>query len=37
MSNIILIGAPVDEGGSRLGCIMGPAAYRVAGLATAIA
>lgn len=29
----ILIGAPVDEGQRRPGCLMGPAAYRVAGLA----
>lgn len=28
----ILIGAPVDEGQRRPGCLMGPAAYRVAGL-----
>lgn len=32
----ILIGAPVDSGQKRAGCLMGPAAYRVAGLATAI-
>jgi arginase len=29
----ILIGAPVDTGKRRLGCLMGPDAYRVAGLA----
>lgn len=29
----ILIGAPIDEGQRRAGCLMGPAAYRVAGLA----
>ncbi|RUS60577.1 arginase [Pseudorhodobacter sp. E13] len=29
----ILIGAPIDEGQRRPGCLMGPAAYRVAGLA----
>ncbi|MFD1883176.1 arginase [Paracoccus pacificus] len=29
----ILLGAPVDEGQRRPGCLMGPAAYRVAGLA----
>lgn len=29
----ILIGAPVDSGQKRPGCLMGPAAYRVAGLA----
>ncbi|WP_128254194.1 arginase [Falsirhodobacter deserti] len=28
----ILIGAPVDSGQRRAGCLMGPAAYRVAGL-----
>jgi arginase len=37
MANTILIGAPIDEGQRNLGCIMGPAAYRVAGLARAIA
>ncbi len=37
MPEIILIGAPIDEGQRRLGCVMGPAAYRVAGLASAIA
>ena len=37
MSNVILIGAPIDEGQRRLGCVMGPAAYRVAGLGAAIA
>ena len=31
-----LIGAPVDEGQKRAGCVMGPAAYRVAGIAAAI-
>ncbi len=36
MPNCILIGAPIDEGQRRPGCVMGPAAYRVAGLATAI-
>lgn len=34
--DITLIGAPVDEGQRRAGCLMGPAAYRVAGLASAI-
>ena len=29
----ILIGAPIDEGQRVAGCLMGPAAYRVAGLA----
>lgn len=33
MTHCILIGAPVDEGQRRAGCLMGPAAYRVAGLA----
>lgn len=32
-----LIGAPVDEGQKRAGCVMGPQAYRVAGIAAAIA
>ena len=29
----ILIGAPIDAGQQRAGCLMGPTAYRVAGLA----
>jgi arginase len=33
----ILIGAPVDSGKRRAGCLMGPDAYRTAGLATALA
>ena len=33
MTHCILIGAPVDSGQSRPGCLMGPAAYRVARLA----
>jgi arginase len=37
MPNTILIGAPIDEGQRRAGCVMGPTAYRVAGLASAIA
>ena len=37
MPNTILIGAPIDEGQRRAGCVMGPTAYRVAGLAAAIA
>ncbi|VDC31613.1 arginase [Pseudogemmobacter humi] len=37
MTRIILIGAPVDSGQRRAGCLMGPAAYRVAGLAREIA
>lgn len=32
-----LIGVPLQEGASRLGCEMGPSALRVAGLATALA
>ncbi|WP_096786024.1 arginase [Rhodobacter sp. CZR27] len=32
----ILIGAPIDTGQRRPGCLMGPAAYRVAGLAKAL-
>ena len=37
MTHCILIGAPVDEGQRRAGCLMGPAAYRVAGLARTLA
>ncbi|WP_333816533.1 arginase [Tabrizicola sp.] len=33
MTRIMLIGAPIDSGQKRAGCLMGPAAYRVAGLA----
>ncbi|MFK7879359.1 arginase [Roseobacter sp.] len=33
----ILIGAPVDSGKRRRGCLMGPDAYRTAGLAEALA
>lgn len=36
MTHCILIGAPVDEGQRRPGCLMGPAAYRTAGLATTL-
>ncbi len=36
MPKCILIGAPIDTGQRRAGCMMGPAAYRVAGLAQAI-
>ena len=32
MTHCILIGAPVDSGQQRPGCLMGPAAYRVAGI-----
>ncbi|MEI4470068.1 arginase [Frigidibacter sp. MR17.24] len=34
--NCHLIGAPVDSGQKRPGCLMGPAAYRTAGLARTI-
>ena len=34
--DIILIGAPVDSGKRRRGCLMGPDAYRTAGLAEAL-
>ncbi len=37
MTHIILIGAAVDSGQRRPGCLMGPAAYRVAGLAHEVA
>ena len=33
MTRTILIGAPVDSGQRQPGCLMGPAAYRVAGIA----
>ncbi|THD82904.1 arginase [Aliigemmobacter aestuarii] len=36
MAKCILIGAPIDAGQKRPGCLMGPAAYRVAGLAREI-
>jgi arginase len=36
MTKTILIGAPIDAGQRRPGCLMGPAAYRVAGIAAAI-
>ena len=36
MPTTILIGAPIDAGQRRPGCLMGPAAYRVAGLAGSI-
>jgi arginase len=35
--DIIIIGAPVDSGKRRRGCLMGPDAYRVAGLPEALA
>lgn len=31
--DIVLVGAPVDEGAGQRGCLMGPDAYRTAGLA----
>ncbi len=37
MTRILLIGAPIDSGQRRAGCLMGPAAYRVAGIAREIA
>jgi arginase len=36
MTHCILIGAPIDSGQQRPGCLMGPAAYRVAGLVQAL-
>ena len=36
MTKTILIGAPLDSGQRRPGCLMGPAAYRVAGIAGAV-
>jgi arginase len=36
MTTVLLIGAPVDSGQRYPGCLMGPAAYRVAGIAQAI-
>ena len=35
-STCVLIGAPVDSGKQRKGCLMGPDAYRVAGLGAAL-
>lgn len=35
--NIALLGAPMDCGKARKGCLMGPDAYRTAGLGTALA
>lgn len=34
--NCILVGAPLDSGKTRKGCLMGPDAYRTAGLASAL-
>jgi arginase len=36
MPMTILIGAPIDDGQRRPGCVMGPTAYRVAGIAASI-
>lgn len=36
MTKTILIGAPIDDGQRHPGCVMGPTAYRVAGIAGAI-
>lgn len=36
MTHAILIGAPIDSGQRYPGCLMGPAAYRVAGIVQAI-
>jgi arginase len=36
MTHCILIGAPIDSGQQRPGCLMGPSAYRVAGLVQAL-
>lgn len=36
MTKTILIGAPVDSGQRRPGCLMGPSAYRVAGITQTI-
>ena len=35
-STCVLIGAPIDSGKQRKGCLMGPDAYRVAGLGAAL-
>lgn len=37
MTTCILIGAPVDSGKKRRGCLMGPDAYRIAGIGEALA
>ena len=36
MSRIFLVGAPMDCGKTRKGCLMGPDAYRTAGLGRAL-
>ncbi len=36
LETCILLGAPVQEGAGRLGCDMGPSAFRAAGLAAAL-
>lgn len=35
-TNCVLLGVPVQEGAGRLGCDMGPSAFRAAGLAAAL-
>ncbi|MFS4437352.1 arginase [Paracoccaceae bacterium GXU_MW_L88] len=37
MTEIHLLGAPIEEGAGRKGCVMGPDAYRTAGLAEELA
>ena len=37
LKTCILIGAPMDSGKARKGCLMGPDAYRVAGIGAALA
>jgi len=36
-ARVALIGVPLDAGASQRGCVMGPAAYRVAGIGAALA
>lgn len=36
MTEISLLGAPIEEGAGRRGCAMGPAAYRTAGIVEAL-
>ena len=36
VTNCVLVGVPLDCGKRRAGCVMGPEAYRTAGLATAL-
>lgn len=37
MGNVSLIGIPMEDGAGRRGCVMGPAAYRTAGLGNELA